>query len=298
MTIRRATVLCATLVALGQGACAGQPAEQGGAGAPSATAQPPTASEPGTSSDDMLGLLADGRTLSSDAAGVRARAVPAPIAESAAFERGPTEGLGVTPGAAQSSYDATPLLPLLPRPDAEVPRAWIGWHINQSIDAFRKAIDLDRPLVLVLSVNWCRYCGDLIRDALRCPAVERLAGDAVFAYSFVHADRGSSAIAGSLEISAYPTITVLEPEARLLLERGRINGYFNANLLGRHLETILWNTPPRIFVSNGTDDPRTFIERAGPIARTETSRPGLDFSAILEAGRRGLTHGTPKPACR
>jgi|GEM_PF-2450292 Thioredoxin. len=115
---------------------------------------------------------------------------------------------------------------------------------DHSIDAFREAIDKNKPLVLVVSEDWCGYCKNLEKE-LGKPAVQNFKDKAVFSISSPTKDKGCAAIAGSLNIDAYPTITVLEPEARMLLERGRINGYFTGEKLGEHLDTIINKTPPR-----------------------------------------------------
>jgi hypothetical protein len=115
---------------------------------------------------------------------------------------------------------------------------------NKSIDAFREAIDQNKPLVLVVSEDWCGYCRNLEKE-LGKPAVQSFKDKAVWSISSPSKDKGCAAIAGSLKIDAYPTITVLEPESRILLERGRINGYFDGPKLSEHLDTILNKTPPR-----------------------------------------------------
>jgi len=185
---------------------------------------------------------------------------------------------------------------LFPAFSAEVPKVWIGWYLNHSIDAFREAIDRNRPLVLVIAEDWCKFCVNLATNALRCGAVDRFAGDAVFAYSFPSADKGAFAIAGSLGIDAYPTITVLEPEARMLLERGRINGFFEASTLGQHLDTIVWKTQPRTYeeqptLSGAPAPPRVpWTPPAGG--------PATAASALLGAASRGLSHAAPAPKCQ
>lgn len=115
---------------------------------------------------------------------------------------------------------------------------------DHSIDAFREAIDKNKPLVLVVSEDWCGYCRNLEKE-LGKPAVQNFKDKAVFSISSPSKDKGCAAIASSLNIEAYPTITVLEPEARMLLERGRINGYFSSEKLSEHLDTIINKTPPR-----------------------------------------------------
>lgn len=122
-------------------------------------------------------------------------------------------------------------------PADEIESVRIGWYINDTGTAFEKAIDLNVPFVLFVHGDWCDYCWHLV-DALTCPGVNRFAGSAVFAVASPEAERFASAVAGSLNIGAYPTITVLFPEARMLIEGGRISGYFSGDDLASHFATI------------------------------------------------------------
>jgi hypothetical protein len=113
----------------------------------------------------------------------------------------------------------------------------IGWHVNETGAAFKKAIDRNMPLVLVVHADWCDYCWKLI-DALACPSVNRFAGSAVFAIGSYEIDKTASSIASSLNIEKYPTLAVLYPEARMLIEAGRINGYFPGDKVAKYLTEI------------------------------------------------------------
>jgi hypothetical protein len=190
-------------------------------------------------------------------------------------------------GADRRQFEDIPELRGLTTVAQEIPNVRIGWYINASIDAFRRAIEQNKPLVLVLGDSYCsRYCLQLIQQALRCPAVNRFAGSAVFAYSMPSRDKGAVAIEGSLGIEAVPTLTVLEPEARMLLERGRVNGFFGATKLGEHLETILWRTPPR-----GYEQERPFLSQPTIPAPTTAD-------AIAGARQRQLQEASPLPQCQ
>lgn len=113
----------------------------------------------------------------------------------------------------------------------------IGWYINDTITGFKEAVDKNVPLVLIFFDPSCSYCWDTV-DAMTCPMVNRFAGAAVFAIANPEADKAAKAIEGSLEIKKKPTISVILPESRMLLEIGRINGYFPGNKLSEHLTTI------------------------------------------------------------
>jgi len=231
--------------------------------------------------------------------GLPGRPVAKPVAQSEMTERQSEQFLAApsqaSPGGQQSAGASArdTLSPVL----AEIPGVSIGWFVNRSIDAFRVAINRNQPLVLVLGEDWCRYCTQLIHDSLRCPAVDRYAGDATFAYSVPSMDMGASAIASSLQIEAWPTITVLEPEARMLLERGRINGYFDASMLGEHLETILYKAPPRRYEDQ--PPPLGWFAFVAPLhAQGTPRRPRSVESAAAGAAQRGLKPIRPEPRCR
>jgi hypothetical protein len=110
----------------------------------------------------------------------------------------------------------------------EIKDVRIGWYFS-AIDAYKAGVAANLPIVFVYSEDWCRYCLVLVDRALTCPSVNALAGRAVFAYVDPMADKAADAIARSLDIDAYPTISVIEPDSRMILERMRINGFFNGN---------------------------------------------------------------------
>jgi hypothetical protein len=246
------------------------------------------------------------------------RAATAPVADSLQSESTPPVRAVSDPPAGSlervQAETAAELGQVLAQVSDEVPQVWIGWYVDRSIDAFREAIDKNKPLVLVVSEDWCSYCQWLAYDALRCPAVDQYAGEAVFAFSSPSKEKGANAIADSLDIAAYPTITVLEPEARMLLERGRINGYFDASALGEHLDTIIHKTAPRKFEDVPVDVLSPAGGAAGPNApppdpmadaikslstwNPAPARPGSIATAESGAASRGLKHAPPAPKCR
>jgi hypothetical protein len=209
-------------------------------------------------------------------------------AESAKAEQNPEEDASKSKDPARSESKGQGDLERLLTPfREEVKHVWIGWHTNSAINAFIQAIEEGKPMVLVIAEPSCNDCMELARNVMRCPAVERFAGDAVFAFSFPSQDLAARAMASSLSISAYPAITVLEPDPRLLLERGRINGYFDASKMGQHLDTILWKTPPR-----KDDKPQDLL---GPKLLPS---PVTSQGAMQEAAKRGLKYAPPTPECR
>jgi hypothetical protein len=165
-----------------------------------------------------------------------------------------------------------------------MPHVRIGWWVNDALGAYREAMKLKKVLVLVLGEPWCEWCERQLSDSLRCPSIDRFAGDAVFGYSFVSSDDSAKTLADALEIVQYPATSVLEPHPRALIERARFVGFMDPFRLGGLLQTALWETPPH-------SDP-TF---AGA-ARLE-GEPGSPSTALLLAGRAGLTHRPPAPTC-
>jgi len=88
------------------------------------------------------------------------------------------------------------------------------------------------------------------------------------------------------------TITILEPESRMLIERTRIEGFFDANALGSHLEQALWRIAPR-----GFDDFEPGAERS-PRPTQRAARPSTAQEAETGAKQRGLVHGPPARVCK
>lgn len=180
---------------------------------------------------------------------------------------------------------------------------WNGWYVENTFDAFSRAADQNKPMVLVVSESWCEHCVRLVRDSLRCPSIDRFAGGAVFAIGSPSRDRVVSAIATSLKIEKYPTIVVLEPDVRMLLERGSVNGYFPSSTLGEHLETLLWKTKPEDYISeDGVAEPlppqKPFAGQ-NPLTYWTSPPDSAQSIAAARSGatQRGLKHAAPAPKC-
>jgi len=222
---------------------------------------------------------------------------PRPNRESPLYREFPAPGRSAAPEPEGPPYPARlrfedlDWLAALPAPSEEVPGVRLGWYLNSSVAALVAAIDQNKPLVIVIGETSCADCEKLAK-ALRCAAVERLAGEAVFAYGMPSRDKSTLAIAGSFGMESYPTITVLEPESRMLIERVRITGFFDATTLGTHLEEALWRVTPRSYAEFEPTAP------AGPRASPRTARPATAEEAEAGAKQRGLVHGAPAPVCR
>lgn len=120
-----------------------------------------------------------------------------------------------------------------------MPGRRIGWHFDDLLGAYKQAIRENKPLVIVYGEDWCKYCGDMIVEALTCPKVNALAGSAIFGYSAPSRDPGAKVAAKSLGIHSYPSVSVLEPDPKMLREDGRIVGFYRDNGLASTLAGIL-----------------------------------------------------------
>ncbi|WP_374571184.1 thioredoxin fold domain-containing protein [Phenylobacterium sp.] len=120
-----------------------------------------------------------------------------------------------------------------------VPGRRIGWYVDDALLAYKRALDEHKPMVLVFGERWCGYCGDMIAQALTCPNVNALSGQAVFAYSEASVDKGAATIANSLGIKKYPTVAILEPDPNMLRERGRMEGLYGDTEMAKLLRRLL-----------------------------------------------------------
>jgi len=127
----------------------------------------------------------------------------------------------------------------------------IAWHINDAFAAYKEAVALNKPLVLVFGISDCGFCKKMLTEVLPCNGVERFAGRAVFAYSELGADKAARHIGAKLMVTQAPTITVIEPHGGRIAERARISGYFSARQVSADLERFL----PAETSSNGTGLP-------------------------------------------
>ncbi len=118
--------------------------------------------------------------------------------------------------------------------------ARIDWNRfrDNATGAYGYAIQTNRPLVLVIGEDWCTHCNDLERE-LRDPSLSQFSGDAVFAYVRPSRDPAAAALAQRLGLTAYPTISILEPNAQMVDERARLNGFFTASQLQGHFRDFL-----------------------------------------------------------
>lgn len=122
---------------------------------------------------------------------------------------------------------------------AEIPATRIGWHIDDFEAAYMHAVREKKPLVYIATADWCKWCNRMVNLALVCPAVNRLAGQAVFLISDGRRDSLAARAEEALEVENYPTLSVLHPDPDRIREQGRLTGYFDAETLSSHLTRLL-----------------------------------------------------------
>ncbi|MBX9693544.1 MAG: thioredoxin fold domain-containing protein [Cyanobacteria bacterium] len=114
---------------------------------------------------------------------------------------------------------------------------WSRFRDNAT-DAYNYALQTNRPLVLVIGEDWCTHCLNLEIE-LRNQNLTQFSQDAVFAYVHPSRDPAAQALAQRLGVTAYPVISILEPNSQMIEERARLNGFFTADQLQGHFRDIL-----------------------------------------------------------
>ena len=147
-----------------------------------------------------------------------------------------------SPGAANGAPTAEAPIHLLAPPADEVFAARIGWHVNDARAALEQGIAQGIPTVVLFGAPDCRWCQWMLRDVMRCEAIERFAGRAVFAYSEPERDPAARAMAAVLEIEWYPAIVMIEPDARRLNVPAQIRGFFYGHRFSKLMEKYLERT--------------------------------------------------------
>lgn len=120
-------------------------------------------------------------------------------------------------------------------PDKTVSHERIGWYVDRTTDAQQRAAELGQPLVLILSPARCEDCRELERDVLACPAIDRFAGHAVFALANPSRDALARSIMGTLKVTTYPAILMIDPANPGAAPRVHVEGYLSAGNLSLYL---------------------------------------------------------------
>jgi hypothetical protein len=87
---------------------------------------------------------------------------------------------------------------------------WLEWNV----DAFERARELDRPVLLTIVASWCRYCRDLEATTFADPAVISRVNEG---YVPIRVDKDRRPdINARYNCGGWPTIAFLTPEADLI----------------------------------------------------------------------------------
>lgn len=136
------------------------------------------------------------------------------------------------PGAAQSAGDAFDRLP-----GNEMPGRQIGWGKAGTLEAFTKAVETVKPMVVVFGSRESSFSQMLAQKVLACPHLNQLAGTAVFVYGPPQEDEFARRMALHLKLTDFPTISVIAPRTDVLTEIYRMEGFFDAETIARDLRT-------------------------------------------------------------
>lgn len=122
-------------------------------------------------------------------------------------------------------------------PETEMPGRQIGWGKKGTLEAFTKAVENVKPMVVVFGSRESGYSQQLAQKVLTCPHVNQLAGIAVFVYGAPQEDEFARRMALHLKLTEFPTISVIAPRTDKLTELYRMEGFFDAETIARDLRT-------------------------------------------------------------
>ncbi|WP_395714473.1 hypothetical protein [Reyranella sp.] len=134
------------------------------------------------------------------------------------------------PVAAQPAGDAFDRLR-----DSEISGRQIGWGKAGTLEAFKKAVETVKPMVVVFGSRESSYSQMLAQKVLPCPHLNQLAGIAVFVYGPPQEDEFARRMALHLKLTDFPTISVIAPRTDVLTEIYRMEGFFDAETIARDL---------------------------------------------------------------
>jgi uncharacterized protein len=129
------------------------------------------------------------------------------------------------PGAAKSNHLKGSSSPYLQRASQQ-PVDWYPW----SEEAFHKARDLDRPILLDLGAEWCPYCAQMDRESYSQPELARFINDQFVAVK-VDYDLQPEIAARLQRAQAFMNLPVGLPLTAFLSPSGKLyfgGGYFPA----------------------------------------------------------------------
>lgn len=134
---------------------------------------------------------------------------------------------------ARQDYDAFEQLPR-----QEIAAQQIGWMFD-SYQAFTDAVEKSRPLIIVFGDETSNLTLAFARKVAPCPHLNQLAGAATFAYGSPTADEMARRMAMHLQLTDYPTISVIAPRTDQLVEIYRLEGMFDAASIASDLYRVL-----------------------------------------------------------
>lgn len=138
--------------------------------------------------------------------------------------------------AAREDYDAFEQLPT-----QEIPGQQIGWMVD-SYQAFTDALEKTRPLIVVFGDETSDLTIAFARQVAPCPHLNQLAGAATFVYGSPTADEMARRMAKQLQLTDYPTISVIAPRTDQVVELYRLEGMFDAASIASDLYRVLRQT--------------------------------------------------------
>ncbi|MGE0575614.1 MAG: hypothetical protein AB7F22_30475 [Reyranella sp.] len=133
-------------------------------------------------------------------------------------------------GVAQPAGDAFDRLP-----GNEMPGRQIGWAKGGTFEAFKKAVEDNKPMIVVFGSQGSEFSQMLAQKVLPCPHLNQLAGIAVFVYGAPQEDEFARRMALHLKLTEFPTISVIAPRTDTLTELYRMEGLFDAETIARDL---------------------------------------------------------------
>jgi hypothetical protein len=173
-------------------------------------------------------------------------------------------GLTIPAGFAQGAAE-----PFAQLPRSEVRGSQIGWHVNDTLEAFVHAVENNKALIVVFGDKSSRYTMAMSQRVAPCPQLNQLAGAAVFAFASPNVDEYARRMAVHLRLTDYPTISVIEPRTDKVTELYRLEGFFDAETIADTLQAALRRT--RLWPA-GMASPRPLPLPAGLACTPETAK--------------------------
>jgi hypothetical protein len=121
----------------------------------------------------------------------------------------------------------------------ELPGTRIGWYRERAYEAFIDAMAANQKFIFVVGEDWCDHCNDFVENVLRCPAIERFAGRASFAYGRPSRELNAAKVARELGITKYPSMFFFDPTPEVLWVDHTFIGAVEASEVAARLEEFL-----------------------------------------------------------